>query len=104
MPRLLVTNARVATMAGGKYSFIDRGALLCGADGRLEHVGEMADVSPRSRGAEVMDAKGALVTPGFVDCHTHLVYGGNRAREFEMRLEGRSYEDIAREGGGISST
>jgi imidazolonepropionase len=104
MPRLLVTNARLATMVGGKYSFVDRGAVLCSAEGRIDQVGEMADVAPRSRGAQVMDAKGGLVTPGFVDCHTHLVYGGNRAREFEMRLQGRSYEEIAREGGGISAT
>jgi imidazolonepropionase len=50
------------------------------------------------------DAGGALVTPGLIDCHTHLVYGGDRANEFEMRLNGASYEEIARAGGGIAST
>lgn len=55
-------------------------------------------------GAEVIDCRGMLVTPAFVDCHTHLIFGGDRTREFEMRLEGASYEDIARAGGGIAST
>lgn len=55
-------------------------------------------------GAEVIDCKGLLVTPAFIDCHTHLVFGGDRTREFEMRLDGASYEDIARAGGGIAST
>ncbi len=50
------------------------------------------------------DAAGALITPGLIDCHTHLVYGGDRAQEFEQRLNGASYEDIARAGGGIAST
>ena len=55
-------------------------------------------------GAEVIDCKGLLVTPAFIDCHTHLIFGGDRTREFEMRLEGASYEEIARAGGGIAST
>ena len=104
MPRLLIHNARLATMAGGKYSLVDDGAVLCGEDGRIEQGGESANLVWRARDAEVFDAHGALVTPGWVDCHTHLVHGGNRAREFEMRLEGRTYQEITREGGGIAST
>jgi imidazolonepropionase len=104
MPRLLVHNARLATMAGARYSFVEDGALVCDSDGRLEHVGESADVVRRAGHAEVIDARGRLVTPGFVDCHTHLVHGGNRAREFELRLQGRTYQEIAAEGGGIAST
>jgi imidazolonepropionase len=61
-----------------------------------------ADV--RDRCSETHDAQGALVTPGLIDCHTHLVYGGDRAMEFELRLNGASYEEIARRGGGIAST
>src|SRR5689334_6778507 len=94
MPRLLLHDARIATMAGGRYSLLESGAVLCGADGIIEQVGDTRDVAWRAGGAETIDARGRLVTPGFVDCHTHLVFGGNRAREFEMRLQGRTYEDI----------
>ena len=55
-------------------------------------------------GAEIVDCGGRWVTPGLIDCHTHLVYGGNRAAEFEARLNGATYEEIARAGGGIAST
>ena len=104
MPRLLLHHARLATLAGGKYSLIADGAILAGEDGRIVHVGESREVAPRAAGAEVIDAQGRLVTPGWVDCHTHLVHGGNRAREFEMRLQGRTYQEIARDGGGIAAT
>ena len=59
---------------------------------------------PAAEGPGVYDCRGRLVTPGLIDCHTHLVFGGNRAREFEQRLGGASYEEIARAGGGIVST
>ena len=65
------------------------------------------EVSPRplkAGGARVIDAGGRTLMPGLIDCHTHLVYGGNRAQEFERRLAGVSYEEIARQGGGIVST
>ncbi len=104
MARTLLVNARIATMRGGRYSTIDDGAMIA-EGGVVSWVGprELAPTLKRA-GDEVVDAKGALVTPGLIDCHTHLVYAGNRAREFEMRLGGASYEDIARAGGGILST
>ena len=107
MARTLLLNARIATMRGGKYSLVDKGALVA-VDGRIEWLGAMEGLDSLRRGndngAEVIDARGALVTPGLIDCHTHLVYAGNRAHEFERRLQGASYEEIAREGGGILST
>lgn len=95
---------RLATLAGERgWGLIDDGALLVQGD-RLHWVGPVAELPPEAAGAEVIEMGGALVTPGLVDCHTHLVYGGNRANEFEQRLLGASYADIARAGGGIRST
>lgn len=92
----------LATLAGERgWGLVADGALLVGDDGVLQWVGPSADAPPAD---EVVELHGALVTPGLVDCHTHLVYGGNRAGEFEMRLHGVSYADIARAGGGIKST
>jgi imidazolonepropionase len=99
-------NARLATLAGeAPWGWVDRGALLVDAD-RIIWVGVMSDLPPTlaARVAVEHDLGGALVTPGLVDCHTHLVYAGQRAAEFEMRLQGASYEEIARRGGGIAST
>jgi imidazolonepropionase len=102
MTARLYTNCRIARMCGaGAYGLIENGALLA-KDGRIVWVGAAADQP--SQKAEVVDLGGRLVTPALIDCHTHLVHGGNRAREFEMRLEGASYEEIARAGGGIVST
>jgi imidazolonepropionase len=87
---------------GGRLAtLVDDGALLVGGDGLLQWVGPSADAPAADA---VVELGGALVTPGLVDCHTHLVYGGNRALEFEQRLHGASYADIARAGGGIKST
>lgn len=101
------THARVATMAAGAatpYGLLEDGALAV-EDGRIAWVGPRAELpADLLRDALVHDAGGALVTPGLIDCHTHLVYGGDRAREFEARLNGASYEEIARAGGGIVST
>nr|WP_261391300.1 imidazolonepropionase [Roseovarius atlanticus] len=71
---------------------------------RIDWVGPMAELGEVPQDAQVIDAGGRLLTPGLIDCHTHIVHGGNRAREFEMRLEGASYEEVARAGGGIVST
>ena len=98
---LIVTHARVVTMRGGRYSILEDAAIRC-ENGLVRAVGEDADAAG-SRD-EVLDARGALVTPGLIDCHTHLVFGGDRTRDFEMRLAGRSYAEIAKAGGGIVST
>ena len=102
MAALVVTRARIATMRGGKYSMVEDGTIRC-EGGRITAVGSSSDVAPRA-GDEVVDAGGALVTPGLVDCHTHLVYAGDRTLDFEMRMAGKSYADIAKAGGGIVST
>ena len=94
-------NARLATCDEAARILAD-GALLT-RGGRIEWVGREAE-RPPSEPAEVHDLGGAWVTPGLIDCHTHLVFAGNRANEYAERLRGRSYEDIARAGGGILST
>lgn len=101
-------NCRAATMQAGAsqpYGLIEQAALV--VDGaRLHWVGAESELPAALRAGcrEVHDAQGSLVTPGFIDCHTHLVYGGDRAQEFELRLQGATYEEIARRGGGIAST
>ncbi len=101
-------NARLATMHGHgttPYGLVDDGALV--VDGAtLAWVGRAGSVPPelRARCMRTYDAGGALITPGLIDCHTHLVYGGDRSHEFELRLQGATYEEIARAGGGIAST
>ena len=96
-------HARLATLAGDGWGLIDDGALLTEGD-RIAWVGPLAELPEAGRAAEDHDLGGRLVTPGLIDCHTHLVYGGHRAAEAEMRLNGASYEAIARAGGGIRST
>jgi len=96
-------NARIATMREGMgpYGLIEDAA-LCWQDGLVTYCGPMAGL-PDSSG-DAVDCEGGLVTPALIDCHTHLIFAGDRAREFEQRLEGVSYEQIARNGGGILST
>jgi len=97
-------NANIAAMAPDRpdLGMVEGGAVLC-RQGRIVFAGPAGEL-PSCPDAEVIDLEGRLVTPGLVDCHTHLVFGGNRAREFEMRLAGVPYEEIARQGGGIVST
>ncbi len=98
----LLQFCRVATMVGGRYGMIGDAALVLKA-GRIDWIGPRADL-PDAAGFTVHDLGGRLVTPALIDCHTHVVHGGNRAAEFEMRLKGASYEEVARAGGGIVST
>ena len=100
-----IVNADFATMQQGaaRYGLIADGALIANEAGLIEWIGPRADL-PADGGGEEVDLGGRLVTPGLIDCHTHAVFAGDRAGEFEMRLEGASYEDVARAGGGILST
>jgi imidazolonepropionase len=103
---LLVVNAAVATMdpaRPGPYGLVGDAAVGV-TDGRIGWVGPMSDLPPGADASHTVDAAGALVTPGLVDCHTHLVFGGDRVAEFEARLPGASYEELARRGAGIAST
>jgi len=97
------SNARLVTMAGEGMGAIERGAVVV-AGGRIAYAGPDSECPTGLSGIESTDCEGRVITPGLIDCHTHLVFGGNRAREFEMRLDGASYEEIARAGGGILST
>jgi len=94
------TNARLATFRDGGYGVVENGAVAA-KDGRIVHAGPATD-APDARNAT--DCEGRWITPGLIDAHTHLVYAGNRAREFEMRLEGATYAEISEAGGGIVST
>src|SRR3954471_16709785 len=96
-------NARLATMAGDGLGVIERGA-VASHGGRIVIAGPEADLPQTGRAAEIVDCEGRWITPGLIDCHTHLVYAGSRAHEFELRLAGATYEQIARAGGGIVST
>jgi imidazolonepropionase len=98
--------ANIATMEGpAPYGAVDDAALAIKGE-RIAWIGSAAEGQRRAQaqGSVIRDAKGMWITPGLIDCHTHLVYGGNRLEEFEQRLKGASYEDIARAGGGIQST
>jgi imidazolonepropionase len=111
---LLVTNCgQLVTLAGPsrprtghelrEIAAITDGAVLV-RNGRIAAVGKLADIEPLATGAKTIDAAGRLVTPGFVDAHTHIVFAGNRADEFEQRCAGATYQEIAAKGGGIRST
>ena len=101
---LLVTDANIATMrsGAGAYGAIQNAALAIAAD-RIAWVGPMSELPARDA-AETRSVHGRWLTPALIDCHTHLVFAGDRALEFEQRLNGASYEEIARAGGGIRST
>ena len=97
-------NARLMTIAPGRegLGLVDDGLVAC-RDGVIAYAGSAAD-APALDGLEIIDCQRRWITPGLIDCHTHLVYAGDRAAEFEQRLNGVSYEAIARAGGGILST
>ncbi len=103
----LIINANIATMAEGAdtYGMIENGAVGI-LNGAIEWLGTTAGItnSIDHVAEQVIDAQGCLLTPGLIDCHTHLVFAGNRSDEFEQRLNGVSYEHIAKNGGGILST
>ncbi len=100
--RTLWQHCHVATMANGRYSAIEDAAIVTSA-GLIEWIGPRAELAPVEADRTV-DLGGAWVTPGLIDCHTHAVFGGNRSGEFEQRLQGVSYAEIAAQGGGIAST
>jgi imidazolonepropionase len=108
MSMTLWHHCKLATLqpdAEQPYGLVPDGALVV-QGGTLKWVGPLADLPDvlRAQCTTQHDAGGALITPGLIDCHTHLVYGGDRAAEFEQRLQGVTYEEIARQGGGIAST
>ena len=98
----VLTNSTLATMVGG-YGLIPQGAVVMDGD-RIIWAGPMAQMPKVFRDASTTDCEGRLLTPGLIDAHTHLVHGGHRAEEFELRLNGASYEQVARAGGGMVTT
>jgi len=107
-PDTLIVNARIASFDPGldtPYGYMPQADAIVLGEGRIRWIGAAAQApAPLGAGRHTIDAAGAWVMPGLIDCHTHLVYAGSRAQEFDMRLNGASYEDIARAGGGIVST
>jgi len=99
----LWTNVHLATLADGGYGEL-RDAALAEQDGRIAWIGARAALPRDARARRQLDGQGGWLTPGLIDCHTHIVYAGNRSGEFEARLNGASYADIAQAGGGILST
>ena len=115
---MLLRNATLATLCGAPLNgaspderegdpaspgLVEDGAIAV-RDGRIAWCGAFGDLPRDLRHGDEVDLEGRLVTPGLIDCHTHIVHGGHRAGEFELRLEGASYEEVARAGGGIVST
>ena len=100
--RRLWCNAQLATMSGHGLGRVQDGVVAC-TGGRIVYAGASHGLA-NFNAEERIDCGGRLITPGLIDCHTHLVYAGNRAQEFELRLKGASYEEIARAGGGIAAT
>ena len=97
-------NARIATLSPQQQGLGEIAGAVAAKDGKIAFVGPDSELPASSDAAETVKLDGRWIMPGLIDCHTHLVYGGDRAHEFELRLKGASYEDIARAGGGIVST
>lgn len=101
---MLLKNAKIATMLNkNAYGLVEDGAIYV-ENGNISWLGHSGEVPTGLQNSDKVDLNGRLVTPSLIDCHTHVVHGGNRAREFEMRLSGASYQEISRLGGGIVST
>jgi imidazolonepropionase len=102
---LVLTNARIATMRedAPDYGVVGESAALAINDGRIVWVGELSEL-PDHKAKETRSLDGRWITPALIDCHTHIVFGGDRSAEFEQRLRGATYEEVARAGGGIMST
>ena len=102
---VVLTSLRAATMRSGAdpYGLIEDAAIVL-AGGKIAWIGAQADLPSDYAALPVRDMGGRLITPALIDCHTHVIHGGNRAAEFQMRLQGASYEEVARAGGGIVST
>ncbi|MEM9103176.1 MAG: imidazolonepropionase [Pseudomonadota bacterium] len=105
----LLQNAQLVTMENNQYSIVNHGAMLIEKQkiiwvGQQQHFSKAQFKRQLMEHAEIIDCQNAWVTPGLIDCHTHLIYGGHRANEFEQRLQGKSYRQIAEEGGGIAAT
>ena len=105
MPIRTFVNCDIATMEanGNSYGLIADAALVSG-NGVIEWIGRKSDLPADGRESKLVNLEGAIVTPGLIDCHTHIVFAGNRAQEFEMRQQGANYQEIAEAGGGIVST
>ena len=105
MNQTLIKNCRIATMVKGEMAYgLDGSDAMVIDDEIISWIGRIAEIPKEHSVTKSVDFGGRLVTPAPIDCHTHLIFGGHRAMEFEMRLNGASYEDVARAGGGIVST
>ncbi len=98
--------ANLITAAKDNALEIKKNAALAVADGKISWIGTVKELphTPKKCAKKVHDVKGKWITPGLIDCHSHLIYAGNRISEFELRLQGANYKDIARAGGGIRAT
>lgn len=104
LPDKLLINLRAATLVDdADYGLVENAAIAV-KGGRVDWIGPQKNLPPHYKNQPTQDLGGRLVTPALIDCHTHVVFGGNRAAEFELRLNGASYEEVARAGGGIVST
>jgi imidazolonepropionase len=104
LPNKLLVNLRAATMEHDSSYGLVENAVIAVKDNVIDWIGTQANLPVAYKNWATIDLGGRLVTPALIDCHTHVVFGGNRAAEFELRLNGASYEDVARAGGGIIST